>query len=524
MGVRRVSLAWKVVAANTLLAVFAVLMVVALEYRKDRRLLESTIRRELSQAVGAGASLLEGLDLESLAGQADAREEPAVTEKLRALQKTSPAVSSLYILARGPNGEPRVLGSLGTVEQVRFAPDVETSLNLSLDRQVPVQTDVYEDARGQWISAFHPLRNRQGRVVAVLGADFRASDLKLQAREKLHSTLLSASAAALVAVLLSLFIVRNVTRPLKLMAESTAEIASGNLNVSLNLRSGDEIGELGQSFNRMVERLAAAAEERDRLNKQVLAQEKLQQELKLAAEIQQSFLPVVFPFSTSYKTNARSVPAEVVGGDFYDFFELTGDRLGIAIGDVAGRGIGAALFMARLISDFRASALRANGPREALERVNQLLLARSTRGMFVTMTYLVLDPAAGEIRYSSAGHLPALRRSGRTKAVRALDSDQGLPLGISESPGLEEGRVKLERDDALLLVTDGVIEGLCDCHEKFSLEKLIEVFSRASSGHEQYVDAVFEEIAHLSPPRLQQDDMTALSISWQGKPGLGSAV
>ena len=116
--------------------------------------------------------------------------------------------------------------------------------------------------------------------------------------------------------------------------------------------------------------------------------------------------------------------------------------------------------LARLISDFRAEALRASGPREALERLNDRLLARSTRGMFVTMTYLVLDAASGEVSYSSAGHLPILRLHGATREVEPLDGGMGLPLGIVKHPGLGEQRLVFAPGDALVLVTDGVIEAM----------------------------------------------------------------
>jgi hypothetical protein len=106
--------------------------------------------------------------------------------------------------------------------QMIMTPQAWTSLQISLDRGIPVSTGVYEDSEGQWLSAFHPVRDRQGHVVAVLGVDSPASDLRLQDREKLRSTLLSASAAAMVAILLSLLMARGVTQPLKLVAQSAS--------------------------------------------------------------------------------------------------------------------------------------------------------------------------------------------------------------------------------------------------------------------------------------------------------------
>jgi sigma-B regulation protein RsbU (phosphoserine phosphatase) len=263
----------------------------------------------------------------------------------------------------------------------------------------------------------------------------------------------------------------------------------------------------------MVERLAAAAEEQDRLHKEILEKQKLDQELKMAAVIQQSFLPSLFPWSSRYRTNARTVPAEAVGGDFYDFVELSQERLGLVIGDVAGRGIAAAVYMARMISDFRAAAMRTASPREALERVNQQLLARSTRGLFVTMAYLVLDLGTGELCYSSAGHLPALFRQGATGAVEVLDGDQGLPLGIVARPGLSERRLSLGPRDSMLLVTDGVVEALSGDHSEFAFGKLVELFCQRCGDDERIVDCVFEEITRLSPDGVPQDDMTVLTLS-----------
>ena len=400
MFVARPSLAWKIATANILLALFAVLLAGMLQYHKERRILAATMRQELTQVVASGALLIDGERAEGLtAGRTPAVTGP-ITQVLRSLLIASPEVDRIYVLGVKPDGDPHFL--LGQ----RVMTDTDPGSGLSaharecVERGGPVTTEVYEDSDGQWFSAFHPLRDRQGKVVAVLGADQSASDLKVEARERLKSTLLSAIAAAAVAVLFSFFLARSVTRPLKLMAESTAEIAAGNLNICLNIHSHDEVGELASSFNQMVTRLSVAADDRARLQQELLEKQKLDQELSLAAEIQHSFQPVTFPCSSWFCTSARTMPAQVVGGDFYDFIDLGDHRQGIAIGDVAGRGIAAALYLARLISDFRAAAARASSPREALERLNQQLLMRSTRGLFVTMTYLVLEAESGELCYA----------------------------------------------------------------------------------------------------------------------------
>jgi sigma-B regulation protein RsbU (phosphoserine phosphatase) len=297
------------------------------------------------------------------------------------------------------------------------------------------------------------------------------------------------------------------------MAESTSKIASGNLDVCLNIRSNDEVGALARSFNLMAEHLAAAANDRDRLQNELLEKQKLDQELALAAEIQHSFQPVIFPCSSWFCASARTMPAQVVGGDFYDFIDLGEHRQGIVIGDVAGRGIAAALYLARLISDFRAAAARASSPLEALERLNCQLLMRATRGLFVTMTYMVLETETGELCYATGGHLPMLRRSGSTHNVEILYGDQGLPLGIEKNSQLADRKIHLAAGDTLLLVTDGVVEALGPDRDEFKMDRLMEVFRQRDCGAGQLVEDIFEEIGRtaLTPP---EDDLTVLALTW----------
>ena len=484
-----------------------------LQYRKERHILAATMRQELTQVVTSGALLMDGERAEGLAdGRTPAAIAP-ITQVLRSLLIASPEVDRIYVLGVGPGGEPHFLLGQGVMTDAGPGSVLSAHARDCLQRGAPLSTDVYEDSDGQWFSAFHPLRDRQARVVAILGADMRASDLQGEARGRLKSILLSGFAAAAVAVLLSFFLARNVTRPLKLMAESTSEIAAGNLNICLNIHSHDEVGELANSFNQMVTRLSAAADDRVRLQQELLEKQKLDQELSLAAEIQHSFQPVTFPCSPWFCTAARTMPAQVVGGDFYDFIDLGEHRQGIVIGDVAGRGIAAALYLARLISDFRAAAARCSSPREALERLNQQLLLRSTRGLFVTMTYLVLEAQSGELCYATGGHLPMLRRSGATHDVEILYGDEGLPLGIEKDSMLADRKIQLAAGDTLLLVTDGVVEALGPDRNVFQMDRLAEILRRQGSGAGPLVEDVFEEIARVSP-LPPEDDLTVLAVTW----------
>jgi serine phosphatase RsbU (regulator of sigma subunit) len=513
----RPSLAWKIATANILLALFAVLLAGMLQYRKEQRILAASMRRELTQVVSSGALLIDGEKAEALAQSRTADNTAAITQVIQSLLIANPQVDRIYVLDVLQDSDPRVLLGVG----LKTDPDPESVLAVHaremMKRGIPAGTQLYDDEDGKWFAAFHPLRDRQGKVVAVLGADQRASDLEAETRARVKSTLLSGLAAAGVAVLLSYFLARSVTRPLKLMAESTSEIAAGNLNICLNIHTHDEVEALANSFNQMVERLSVAADDRARMQKELLEKQKLDQELSLAAEIQHSFQPVNFPCSPWFCTSARTVPAQVVGGDFYDFIDLGDDRQGIVIGDVAGRGIAAALYLAKLISEFRVAAARVQSPREALLRLNQQLLTRPTRGLFVTMIYLVLEAKTGEVCYATGGHLPVLRRSGATQEVDILYGDEGLPLGIESNPMLVDRRLQLAPGDSLLMVTDGVVEALGPDRNDFKMDRLAEVFRQHNSGAAELVEDVFMEIERVSPEPAE-DDLTVLALNWTPLP------
>ncbi len=143
---------------------------------------------------------------------------------------------------------------------------------------------------------------------------------------------------------------------------------------------------------------------------------------------------------------------------------------------------------------------------------NQLLFSRSTRGIFVTMTYVVLDSSSGKLKYSSRGHFPEMLRRGGTGIVEVADENSGVPPGISLHPSLGEGILKLEPEDQLLLVSDGAVEGLCGCHDNFNLDGLNEFFRHRGLHHNRVVDAEFEEIARVSSAGIQQDDMTVFPL------------
>lgn len=266
--------------------------------------------------------------------------------------------------------------------------------------------------------------------------------------------------------------------------------------------------DLFETFCRQV----AMAIENARLHQYELEQERLQQQLESARAIQESFMPQRIPVCPRgcYQVAAKTRPARMVGGDFFDFIEFDADHLGIAIGDVSGKGIPAALYMARLVSDFRFLAQKGATPGETLTDLNHLLVERSRRGIFVTMQYLILDIPTGEVQIADAGHLPPLIWS--RGSARALELEGGMPLGIVRGTRFETTRLALYENDKLCLYTDGVIEAKNNQGEQFSLAHLLNVFQDNGASPDQVLKNILSALTGFSKKVPQHDDITLLIL------------
>ncbi|MDY7041850.1 MAG: GAF domain-containing protein, partial [Chloroflexota bacterium] len=202
----------------------------------------------------------------------------------------------------------------------------------------------------------------------------------------------------------------------------------------------------------------AIAIENTQLHRQEAERERLKREMEVAREIQASFMPEHCPYLPGWELCAYWQAAYQVGGDFYDFFNLADDRLGLVIADVADKGVPAALFMALSRTLIRVTAHGGRSPAEALQRANELIMSDADSELFVTVFYAILDQQTGTLTYASGGHNPPLliRRNGQVESLRA----RGTVLGIVEHIELEEKQISLEPGDVLVLYTDGVTDAI----------------------------------------------------------------
>lgn len=256
-----------------------------------------------------------------------------------------------------------------------------------------------------------------------------------------------------------------------------------------------------------------AAAARDRLSA-------VQQELDVAAKIQRSIIPGVFPpypDRSDFEIHAKMIPARSVGGDFYDFFLVDANRLGFVIGDVAGKGVPAAIMMAVSRTLVKATALRGHSAAECLHQVNQLLCADYSAGLFVTLVYGILNTATGEVDYCIAGHQPpyVIRTSG---AIEPVAHPGGLVLGVSAQGEYSDGRVLLAPGDGLFLYTDGVSEAMNLERELFSERRIEKVLQkhRAEPIH-RLVKAVVAEVRAFNEEAPQTDDIAVLALRYLGR-------
>jgi sigma-B regulation protein RsbU (phosphoserine phosphatase) len=244
----------------------------------------------------------------------------------------------------------------------------------------------------------------------------------------------------------------------------------------------------------------------------------IQQELSIATRIQQSMLPRMFPAfpeRQEFEICAEMIPARSVGGDFYDFFLIDGERLGFVIGDVSGKGVPAAIFMAVSRTLLRATALQGEVPGECLQYMNTVLARQCDPAMFVTVFYGILHTRSGEMEYCCGGHNPPYLFSAADGSVTAIEDIGGMVVGAFERAQYETGRMRLHPGDALLLYTDGVTEAEDGRENCFSEERLAAVLARAGTGPvERMIQEVVGEVRAFSGGAAQADDITVMALRY----------
>lgn len=330
----------------------------------------------------------------------------------------------------------------------------------------------------------------------------------------------------LLGILAAVFFVRQISRPLGILASQARELANGDLTSDvfdsgqisdLTKRYRDEVGALAGSFMFMQEALRKNVR---RLLASTKANERIESELLIARNIQMSFLPQLFPpfpDRNEFDIFAILEPAKHVGGDLYDFFLIDDDHLFVLVGDVSDKGVPAALFMAVTKTLIKGIIEQGHEPSEVLARVNNELCQGNNTCMFVTLFCGILNLPNGELRYTNAGHNPPVLQS-PGQAPQWLEMPSGMVLGGMEDSVYQTMKLELSAGDKLLMYTDGVTEAMNPNKELYSETRLEqEIQARATATPEALVVGILETVHRFSGDAPQSDDITMVALLYNGK-------
>ena len=254
-----------------------------------------------------------------------------------------------------------------------------------------------------------------------------------------------------------------------------------------------------------------------RVAAQLVRRERLERDLGVARQIQRSLLPANVPAIVGLDFAVHYEPAYQIGGDFYDFIWHDPTHLGLAVGDVAGKAISAALYMARLTSELRSRAAIARTPARLLRRVNQEIVGLGDDGMFATLVYCIYDLENRSLVFTNAGHcVPLLRRGDRVFPLQA-ERAHTPPLGVTPELEAGEARVQLLSGDMLIMVSDGILEARDPKGNEYGLSRLSRRIRTARGSAEDIIKAILTDLDSHTSNQPQGDDMTIVAMAIEGR-------
>lgn len=315
-----------------------------------------------------------------------------------------------------------------------------------------------------------------------------------------------AAGLALVVGLVQVFV-----RPIQLLTDGVRAIGDGNLDGKLDVRGPAEIGAIAGVFNEITEKFKKARDS-------ILEQEKMQKEIEVAKQIQQSLLPKRRPEISGYDIAPLYQAAAEVGGDYYDFVQVDDDTIGVVVADVSGKGVPGSLVMTMIRTALRMEARGNRNASDVMSKMNAFVTDDMKKGMFVTMFYVILDSKNRVISYASAGHNPMILYRHETRETFFLNP-RGFPVGISlpdetlfrRSISLE--KVRLKKDDMLVIYTDGVTEAMNEKRTQYGEDRLVEMVKKF--GHmspDEFISRLDADIKGFTAGYPQSDDITVVAI------------
>ena len=322
-------------------------------------------------------------------------------------------------------------------------------------------------------------------------------------------------------------IILKVTAPLSFFSKKIEFLSNckfllndiNKIKSDLPINENDEIGKLAQAFSLMIDNLTANIRQ---LVETRTRAERMQSELNVAREIQLGSLPRNFSFAAEkgIELYAHLIPAREIGGDLYDFFFIDDDHVCIAVGDVADKGVPAALFMVivkKLISSKANERGRTLYPAEIMSEMNEMLCKDNQSATFVTLFIGILNVKNGELRYANGGHVPPVFTDGSNTPFFKKELS-GPVVGVLPGVKYKEMTTALQQNGAVFVCTDGITEAMNEEEELFGEKRLLENFSRMQDKTcNEVIDGILREVRAYAGQAPQSDDIAMLMIRWGGE-------
>ena len=363
---------------------------------------------------------------------------------------------------------------------------------------------------GRDITWIVPFFDDNGKVAALIGADDSLELYNAVITRQFLFTIIPVALLIIIAhILLFVIIRRRIIAPVKTIAEHMRSFDPEQEEKPLNVTSQDEIVHIVGAFEKMsheihlyIENIASITAEREQSKAQ----------LDVARKIQYGMVPASFnEFRNGIDISALMQPAKEVGGDFYDSFQLENGSCCALIGDVSGKGVAGALFMALTKSMIRERMKQMMDPAAVLNKVNDELCSENPEGMFATVFVFVIDPKTGVVTYANAGHNAPLLISGGE--VSFLNPEPGIALGLFEDAGIRNGNLILKKGEGFLLYTDGVTEAVNTEKAFYGAERLLSLLKNNTPKESSAaVNSVKNSVEEFSAGCDQFDDITVMSL------------
>ena len=392
-----------------------------------------------------------------------------------------------------------------------------------LKRGQAIEPTVSVTEYGWLCSAYDIIHTSDGGYAALVGVDIDMSEVMAERKAFLTRMIISSGELLLISIIASCLMMHKVVvEPLKMLSDATSGFTEHDHGfkkediISLPITSNDEIGDLYQVIRTMQGKIV---EYLDNLTRVTAEKERISAELSIATQIQADMLPRIFPPFPSrhdFDIYATMTPAKEVGGDFYDFFLIDDDHLGLVMADVSGKGVPAALFMVIAKTLIKNRAMMGGGPAEVLRYVNEQLCEGNEAELFVTVWLAIVELSTGRGMAANAGHEhPAIRhKDGQYELVIYRHSPA---VATMEGLRFREHSFELKPGDSLFVYTDGVTEATNTADELFGTDRMLEALNRNPDAlPPELLPQIKAEIDSFVGEAPQFDDITMMCIQYYG--------